>query len=142
MNDTALPKWFWGVAGLALIWNLMGVFGFYAHVSIGADQIAQMPAAEQALYTNAPSWVTIAFAVAVFAGLIASIGLLLRKTWAFPMFVISLLGVIAQQIHMYFLSSTFEVLGKNQMVLPALVLLIALLLAWFSHRSSMRGWLS
>ena len=143
MNDTsAVPKWFWSVAVIALLWNLMGLAAFIMQVTMTDEVLAQLPVAEQELYANLPSWVNIAFGVAVMAGTVAAIGLILRKTWAFPMFVISLLGIIAQQSYMYFMSNVIEVMGAGSMVLPMLVLLLAIFFAWFSHSSSQKAWLT
>tara|TARA_B100000795_G_C22720086_1_gene407055 strand:+ start:310 stop:471 length:162 start_codon:yes stop_codon:yes gene_type:complete len=40
---------------------------------------ALLTEAEKALYDNVPIWVTAAFAIAVFGGVLASIALLMRK---------------------------------------------------------------
>lgn len=142
MNDTTFPKWFWLVAGLALLWNLAGLGMFFQMMTMTPESMAQYYNAEKMeLMKQTPSWVNIAFGLAVIAGTLGSILLLLRKNWAFPIFIISLLGVIGQQTYMHFLSNTFDVMGKQAMIMPGVVLLIALFLTWFSHRSSMQGWL-
>ena len=138
-----IPKSFKVIAIAAIVWNLMGVLAYLGEVMGGAEMIATLPAEQQALYAERPSWVVGAFATAVFAGLLASIALLMKKGIAFPLFVISLIGVIGQQIHMFFLSNTIEVMGgASAAIMPIMVLLIAIYLVYYSNNAKQQGWLS
>jgi hypothetical protein len=67
-ETTDLPKWFWIVCGLALVWNLLGVGAFVAQMAMTAEAMAQLPQVEQDMYAATPGWVNIAFACAVFGG--------------------------------------------------------------------------
>ena len=80
MTATNKPKTaFWIIAVIALIWNLMGVMAYLGQAYMTDETKALLPEAEKALYNNVPIWVTAAFAIAVFGGVLASIALLMRK---------------------------------------------------------------
>lgn len=65
-----------GVVGT--LFNLVGVQAYLAHVGVlGAGEA---PEGSEVM----PAWVTAAFAIAVFSGVIGSIGLALLKSWARP----------------------------------------------------------
>ena len=85
------PIWFWVIAVVALVWNLMGVMAYIGQAYMTEAELNALPEVEQALYANYPAWATAAFAIAVFGGAIASIALLLRKKLAKTLFLISLI---------------------------------------------------
>lgn len=142
MNESTAGKAarsFWIVSGVALLWNLMGVAAYLAHVSLTAEDFAAMPEAERLLYTDAPAWVTGAYAIAVFAGLLGCLGLLLRKAWAMPVFVVSLVAVVLQFGYALLVQDTIAVMGASIVVMPILVILIAAYLVWFAQRHRQAG---
>lgn len=141
-NQQKTPVWFWIVSGLAFLWNIMGLLAFYMQVTMTAETLAMMEPAQQAMYENIPSWVTIAFATAVMAGTMGAIGLLLRKKWAYLAFLVSLIGVIIQQTHIFFLSDIMKDAPVTDMIMPAMILLIAILLLFFSKRMIRQNWLT
>ncbi len=142
-KGASIPTWFWVASGIALLWNLLGLMAFVAQIMmVGSETaMAALPPEQQELYKAMPSWVNIAFAVAVIAGTIGSVGLLLRAKWAFPVFVLSLLGVLGQQAYMFFLSDTFNVMGMGAVVFPLIVLVIAILLILFAKSSISKRWI-
>jgi len=93
------------------------------------------------MYENIPIWATAAFAIAVIAGTIGALGLLLRKKWAHPVFLVSLLGIVIQQIHIFFISGIMKNAEISTMIMPAMILLIAIFLLFFSKRMIRQGWL-
>ena len=54
MNDNKIPVWFWILAGIALLWNVMGLYAFYTDMTITPEGIAALPADERGLYENEP----------------------------------------------------------------------------------------
>ena len=140
-NTEKTPVWFWIVGGLAFLWNIMGLIAFFMQVTMTEETLAAMEATDRAMYENIPLWATAAFAIAVIGGTIGALGLLLRKKWAYPVFLISLLGIIIQQIHIFFLSGIMKNAEVGTVIMPAMVLLIAILLLFFSKRMIRQGWL-
>ena len=133
--------WFYLVGGIALLWNLMGLLMFVLQMTMNEATLAALPDAQRALYESVPTWVTIAFAIAVIFGTLGSIGLVLRKTWSIPLFGLSLIGVVAQVTHTLVLSDTVAVMGRQALVMPIVIVLIALFLVLFSVWSKSQGWL-
>jgi hypothetical protein len=82
---------FWIIGVVALLWYLIGLFIYYSTVSATPEQLAQSLTPEQvAIVTGMPAWVTAANAIAVVAGVIASILLLMRNKFAVPLYIVSL----------------------------------------------------
>ncbi|MGY0392460.1 hypothetical protein ACW5R3_07905 [Bizionia sp. KMM 8389] len=136
------PRAFWIISILAIIWNLMGVGAFLSQLFITPEILENLPEAEQALYANIPGWVTAAFAVAVFGGTIGSIGLILRKSWARFVFIISLIGIVLQMTYNFFISNTMDVYGPGAIVMPIMVLIIGVFLVYYSKSAIAKGWIS
>lgn len=135
------PGWFRIVAVLALLWNLFGVYVYLEHVGAVPPMKAMTPE-DVALAATVPAWVTGAFAIAVFSGLIGSIGLVLSKSWARSLLILSLLGVLVQMGWILFVSNARAVHGNEAFIMPAIVTAIALLMVWLADKGVKRGWLS
>lgn len=136
------PVWFWIVGALALLWNIMGVLAYLGQAYISIEDLEKMTQAERLLHESQPAWVTASFAIAVWAGVIGSLALLLRKKWARQVLVISLLGIIGHMVYMFFMSNTFEVVGSDKMGMPILVIIVGVALVLFARSSQGKGWIS
>ncbi len=140
-SSTKPPVWFWVIGVIALLWNLMGV-NAYLQQAYQTESFKAMYTPEQLdLITNTPAWAIGAFAIAVFAGALGCIALLLRKSWAKPLFLLSLIGIVVQMIYNLFISKAMEVYGPGAVVMPILVMLVGLFLVWYSKRSVVKGWI-
>ena len=122
------------IAGAALLWNLLGLMAFVMQVSMTPEQVAALPAADRAVHDAMPAWITAAFAVAVGGGVLGSIGLLLRQSWAVAAFAVSLLALVAQVAGGYLLTPIWQATGAAGAVLPALLLVIGVALLRHSRR--------
>lgn len=135
------PRSFLIVGVVALVWNLLGVMSYLMEVTRSPEALAQMSEAEQVLIETLPSWVTGAFAIAVFVGVLACLALLLKKAWAAPLFLVSLVAIILQMGYWLFVADTMEVYGPEAIVMPLLVTVIAIYLVWYSRDAKNKGWL-
>lgn len=145
MNDFSTSKpntYFWIISILALIWNGMGVYAYLNNAFMSEETFAQMSGAEQQLMENLPSWVVGAFAIAVFAGFLASLGLLLRKKWASPLFGLSLVALIVQQVYNQLMAKMYTVLGAESLVFAVLLVVIGVALYLLSRNWIKKGWLA
>jgi hypothetical protein len=134
------PLSFWVLAVVALLWNLLGMTAYVAHVSVDQAALAVMPDAERLLYETFPTWATAAFAIAVTAGVLGSVALLLRKNLATPLFAISLLAVLVQDYGSFVVSDAMAVYGPASIVMPVAVVLFGVVLVWYSARAGNKGW--
>ncbi len=137
-----IPSWFKIVAVVALVWNLLGVMAFVGQMMMTPEMVAELPQAEQDLYATTPIWATAAFAVAVFAGALGSLALLLKKSLCYQLFVASFVGVIVQMFHSFFISNSFEVYGPGGMIMPVMVIVIAFVLVRFAAKGINNKWFS
>ena len=140
-NLATAPRSFWITSGLFLVWNLMGLMAYLMQVTMSDEALAALPEAQRDLYLNTPAWATGAFAVAVFGGTLGCVFLLIRKSWAIPVFILSLLGVAVQMFHAFVLSPALEVLGASGLVMPVLVTAGAIFLIWYARMARGRDWI-
>ncbi|MGQ0589268.1 MAG: hypothetical protein ACT4N8_07030 [Sphingosinicella sp.] len=138
---TKPPVWFRAVAVLAVLWNLIGVWSYLGHVGT-VPPMQEMTPEQQVLMATIPTWVTGAFALAVFTGLIGSLGLLLSKAWARLVLIVSLVCIVVQMGWVLFVSEARAVEGSQAFVMPILITAIALLLVWAASTGVKRGWLT
>jgi len=136
------PKWFRPVAIVALIWNLLGCYAYLADVTLTPEDVAKMTAAQQAMYASRPAWAVAATALAVWGGALGCVGLILRKRWSRPLLLISLAGVIVQDVALFGLSGFGSQAGPAVIGLQSLVLVIAVALVVLGRRADRQGWLS
>jgi hypothetical protein len=137
----ALPGWYWAVAVLALAWEALGCFAYLMQVTMSADGLARLPAAQRDAWLAMPAWATGAYAVAVWVGLSAAIGLLLRRHWAVPAFAVSLLAVVVQFGWTFLATPILSTIGASAAAFPAFITLVAVFLLWFAVLAAKRGWL-
>jgi hypothetical protein len=135
------PAWFWAVAVLGLLWELFGVAMYLMHVGV-LPNAGEMSEAERSLMEASPMWVTGLFAIGVFAGALGVLGLVLRKSWARPLLLLSLIAVILQFGGWLLMTEAVAVIGPSVFVMPAIIVLVAILLLWVATTALRRGWLS
>lgn len=137
----AVPTLYRVIAIVAFAWNLTGVTMFLLQLEPDPDRLAQLPPAQQAVFAAMPPWLDIFYAIAVFAGLSGSIGLLLRRRWAIALLAVSLAAVLVQMIAVYALTPAWSASGSGGVVMALLITGIAAFLLWYARRASARGWL-
>ena len=130
------PIWFWIVSIIALIWNGMGV-NHYLQQAYNTESYRTMYSEEQLeIAANMPAWVTAAFAIAVFGGALAAIGLLLRKSWSVKLWYLSLFAVVVQMG--YILINGYA----SSIGMTIMIIVLAFFFVWFARKSEANGWLS
>jgi len=132
---------FWIIGGAALVWNLIGIIFYVGQVTMTPEALAKMTEAQQEFFNMTPTWATAAFAIAVNAGALGSLFLLLRKTWAVPLLAISLLAIIVQDIDAFVMRDAFSILGVNALIIPSMVFVIGIALLLYSRAAKARRWL-
>lgn len=139
MATTSPPTWFRVAALVAVIWNAFGVIMYLSSVGLFGDPVGGLSEAERSAASSIPDWITGAFAIGTFAGLIGSLGLVLRKAWAHPVLIISFVALLVLEGWILFFSGAVEVFG---LAVPVIVSAGAILLAWLADRARRSGWLS
>lgn len=144
MTTTNKPnKWFWIIAILALLWNLMGVSRYLMEAYNVESFRANFNEDQLTLMDGSPSWLTAVFAIAVFSGLLACVALLMKRKLAIILFGISLVFVLIQMIAVWITTDSIEIFGVvNGVVMPMLVIIISIFLYYYSKGSGQKGWLN
>ena len=130
------PVWFWIVSVIALFWNAMGVSQYIQQAYKTESWRSALTDEQFEMISNFPAWLTAAFAIAVFSGLLGSLALLLRKKWAYSLLLLSLIAVIIQMGYV-FLQGYFDGIGMTLSII-----VFALILVWFSKKSISKGWIT
>ncbi|MEP1488300.1 MAG: hypothetical protein ABJK28_07720 [Algibacter sp.] len=139
MNESTTnkpPIWYWIISVIALIWNGLGVDGYLGQAYNTARYQSSFSAEDLEIASNMPAWTMGAFAIAVFAGVIGAIGLLVRKKWATPFWIISLIAVVLQMG--YVLVNGYV----SHMVMTIMIIVFAILFLWFSRYAQAKRWVS
>ena len=129
--------WFWIISVVALLWNGLGVMAYLTRAFATDEMIAALPEEQQAEFlTEYPAWYTAAFAIAVFAGALGCLALLLRKKMAYMLLVLSAIGAIVQHVYL------FMNVEMASVVMPIMIIVVCLFLIWFSKNAISKGWIS
>lgn len=135
------PMWFVVLAVLALLWNLLGCLAIGMDMSLSPEDVAGLPAEQQALHAR-PVWGIAASALAVLAGALGSLGLLLKKRWALPVLVASLIGIVVQDVDLFARGGAYTLAGPVVAGMQGFVLAVGIALVWLARKARARRWLS
>lgn len=146
MNDqqSTIPKSYWIISVIAALWNAMGCFQFFTEYKYWKNPEAREALGELGetygpIYDATPLWIYIVFAIAVFTGLLASIGLLLKKSWSVNLFLISLIAILIQFGHNIFATDLIDILGASAVIMPIVVIAIAAFLYYYARKNAAKG---
>lgn len=139
---TPVPKWYLPTVVVALLWNLLGCVAYLSDVTMSAERLAAMGAAEQALYAARPAWSVAATAIAVWFGALGSLGLILRHRWAVPVLIASLVGVIVQDIELFIVTGGAADANAGVYVAQGVVLVVSIGLVMLARTARANGWIA
>ncbi|MGI8704772.1 MAG: hypothetical protein ACR2JJ_03075 [Sphingomicrobium sp.] len=130
--------WYMVAAIAALLFMILGCVTYVMHVT--ADP-ASIPLDQRAAFEAEPVWVTAAYAIAVWAGLIGAALLVLRRKLAQPLLLVSLLAVLAWLAGLLLVPGLRETISANDLAVAIVVAAIVCTIFWFARHSRQRGWL-
>ncbi|MBT8060109.1 MAG: hypothetical protein HKP03_00930 [Xanthomonadales bacterium] len=144
MNETSrkTPIHLWIVGVLALLWNAVGAFDYTATQTKMESYMSQFTPEQLEYFYAFPAWMDAAWAIAVWGSLLGSVFLLLKKSWAVPLFGLAILGMAVSSIYNFVLSNGLEVMGSGAGIFTAVIWVIALFLFFYARAMSKRGVLS
>lgn len=126
---------FWLIGVVAMIWNLLGSLNILVQMTTG--DLAAMPQWWRDVVASRPAWATAAMMVAVFGGLLGSVALLLRRSVALGLFILSLIGTIVTMSHALGVPGAGARQIAEGVVMPVIV---GLFLIWYARMAARRGW--
>ena len=147
MNDSTDQKpgmVFYVLAGVFLVWNLIGLMFYYQQMTLTPEimQSQGLTADQMAWIEATPVWANAAYAIAVTAGVLASLLLLMRKRLAIPLYILSFVCIIIQDIESFVLRNPSDAWGGGAYAIPVMVFVIAIVEIWYSRSANAKGWLT
>ena len=144
MNEeqkTVVPTWFWVIAAVSLIWNILGCVIFSSEVFAQESIIESMTDEQKQWVRSTPRWIYLVFTISVSTGVAGSIFLFMRKKLSVPLFAISFAAVLIQMVYTMLIAGGLQVMGPSGALMPTVVITLAVVWLWFSLLSKGKGWL-
>lgn len=113
------------IGTVLLLWNLMGVAALVMQYGADLDQLARTDPDTARAFAAMPLWAWAVYAIAVGAGTLGAIALLMRKAVAASLFLLSLIAVIIQFGYTFLGTDLLHIKGWTAAVFPAVIFLIA-----------------
>jgi hypothetical protein len=140
MNATTkAPVHLWIVGILAVLWNAIGCFDYYATQSKLEFYMSQFTPEQLEYFYGFPAWVDACWAIAVWGSLLGSILLLARKAWAVWLFGLAILGLAATTVYNFVLSDGMAVMGSGAALFSVVIWVIALFLFFYARAMVRKG---
>lgn len=133
-----LKGWYWAGAIAVLLFMGIGVAGYL--MTVTADR-ASLPADQQAMLAAQPTWMIACYAIAVWSGLPGAVLLLLRRKWAVPVLLVSLIGAVGTFLPYLVVPSVRELASEGDGAAAIIVIALCWTSYWFARHSQRRGWL-
>jgi surface polysaccharide O-acyltransferase-like enzyme len=134
------PKWILIVGVVLILWNLGGVSMFVLDMLRSPEDIDALPQDQQMLWSQMPAWAWAAYGVGTIGGLLAAIGIVVKKTWAAHLAWVSVLAVIVNFVPVFFMSEGVDVWQPKFYVFPLVIFAIALFQLWLARKANKQGW--
>lgn len=136
---------YWIVSVLLMIWALGGLSIYVALFIEGTQQFAG--SAEDAAYARAyqdyieriPAWSLAAAVVAALTRFIGALGLLARRAWAQPFFLISLLLFLATLFRAFVLDTAASAMSPRHIGIEIVFVALGVFAIWFAARMRSKG---
>ena len=135
------PVWFWIVSVIALIWNGLGVHGYISQAYKLSAYTDAYTKEQLEVMSTLPSWYTALFAIAVFAGALGCLFLLLRKKIAKLLLILSFIAATIQMIYFLFIADLKGVDFSANEIMAYMIIVFALFLVWFANHATKNEWL-
>jgi hypothetical protein len=134
------PAHLWIVGILSLLWSAMGCFDYLMTVTSNQTYLGKMPADQIAYLNSLPTWLTGAWAIGVWGGLLGSLLLLMRSRHAVLAFGLSLVAaVIAMGYEMFATQQPTSMTSGAMAVMPWVVLAVCAFLLWYAWTMERKG---
>jgi hypothetical protein len=127
------------IAAIAsLLFMGLGCITYLTHVFANP---ATMPLDQRAAFEAEPAWVTGAYAVAVWVGLIGAVLLVMRRRAAEWLLLVSLIAVLVWLAGLLLVPQLRDNMSANDLIVALVVAALTWTIYWFGRHSRQRGWL-
>jgi len=147
MSDTneikKAPWHLWTIGIVSLLWNAMGAMDFVMTQTKNEAYMSEFTPEQLEFFYGFPIWLVVTWGVAVWGAVIGSILLLLRKTLAVWVFLISFLSMVITSIHNFVFSNGLEAMGGLlPLIFTTIIFIVGLGLFIYARKMNQNGFLS
>lgn len=139
VTATRAPIHFWIVAVLAILWNAVGAFDFLATQLQVESYMSAFSEEQLAFFYGIPPWALVTWGIATWGALLGSLAMLVRLRWAWHLFVLSLVAMLATSFQNFVLSNGAEIMGTGGMIFSGVIVAIGIFLFFYSRAMLQRG---
>lgn len=136
---TKAPRHLWIVGVLAVLWNGIGAIDYAATQFRYQPYMSQFTPEQLAYFYGFPAWATSTWAIAVWSAVIASLGLLLRKSWAVALFGLSIAAMLVTAFYNFVLRDGLDMMGTGGALFTVVIWVVAFALFFYARRMAGRG---
>ena len=106
------------------------------------EAMAALDPAERELMESMPTWLIAVYALAVNAGALGCLLLVLRKALSIPLLILSFACIVVQMGYSLFMTEAIEVYGPVVAAQSAFITAVGAYLVWYSRKAKDSGWIS
>ena len=132
------PRWFTLAAIAAVLFELAGCAVFAMQMAVDP---AALPLDQRAMWDAAPMWMLVAYGIAVAAGLIGAILLLMRRRLAEKLLLVSFVAVLVQFSALLLVPTLRNLTTSDDLFLPFLIIVVSYSVWHFAWTARRAGWL-
>jgi len=128
------PTSFYIIGIVFLLWNIIGFMFYLQHAMMTPETVPEGVDATMLAFMEAtPVWATSAYAIAVNVGMLACVMLLLRRSIALPLYVVSLAGALVLDFDSFVLRDVVAIWGGGAYIVPSAVIIVGVVQIWYSR---------
>lgn len=140
-TDTVSSVSFWVVSIALLLWGLGGALIYIAYFIETPEEFAQAAEtiANRQAYAdyvaNIPYWAIAVGMLAAVTRLLGAIGLLLRRDWALPLYIISVVFFLGALYRGFVLANVSNVMSGLHIAVELVFLALSIFAVWFAREN-------
>lgn len=135
------PWHLWVVGIVSLLWNAVGAMDFTLTQLRSEAYLKDFTSAQREYFLGFPWWVVAAWGVATWGSVAGSLLLLLCRSLAFQLLLVSFVGMMLTFLQNYILTDGLKVMGGGvgPVIFSAAIMVIGLLLLVYARAMSRSG---
>ena len=144
-NDTTPSLSFWVISVALMLWGLAGASIYVAYFFETPEEFARTAetAANRQAYAdyvaNIPYWAIAIGIIAAATRLFGAIGLLLRRAWALPLYIISVVFFAGSLYRGFVLANVSSVMSGPHIAVEIVFLALSIFGVWFARQNRLNG---
>lgn len=139
------PVSFWLISIVLLLWGVGGASIYVAYFVETPEEFARTAEIEAnwEAYTeyiaNIPFWAIAAGIAAAVTRLLGAIGLLLRRVWVLPLYIVSTVCLLAALFRAFVLANVATVMSGPHIATEVVFITLSVFAIWFARENKSRG---